>query len=154
MATNTITPTTPLKKKPATWFEVFRSHGYYFHYAAVITLIFGIYLHVTRLFIGNELFLKDVFTPGFDMVLALPMTYAGIFGWLSWKKVDIHGRGRVLLTAGLCYFSLSIPLHVYTYISQSTNYVSFSPVWYSYVILPIMLLLAFFFARLHFLSND
>src|SRR6266700_1847175 len=143
MATDTTTHTT------SSWFEDFRSHGYYFHYAAVITLIMGMYLHVTRLFVGNELLLKEVFTPGFDMVLALPMTYEGLFGWLSWKQVDIHGKGRVLLTVGLCYFTLSIPLHAYTYVSQSTNYVSLVPIWYGYIILLPMLLLTFFFSRLH-----
>ena len=67
----------------------FQEQGYYFRYAAVVTLITGMYLHITNLFIGQALLKQYILTPTFDMLLAIPMTYAAIVGWMFWKKVSL-----------------------------------------------------------------
>jgi hypothetical protein len=72
--------------------KALQSQGYYFRYAAIATLLAGMYLHVTSLFIGRDLLRQYILTPTFDMLLAIPMTYAGLIGWLSWKQVSF-GRG-------------------------------------------------------------
>lgn len=119
-----------------------RDQGYYFRYAAIATLIAGMYLHVTSLFIGRDLLQQYILTPAFDMLLAIPMAYAGIAGWFTWKQV-LFDRGWKKLLYGfiLVYFTASIPIHVQTYLTQSTAYVEAFPGWYSYVILVFMALM-------------
>jgi hypothetical protein len=118
--------------------------GYYFKVAAIVTLITGMYLHVTNLFIGRDLLKQHILTPTFDMLLALPMTYAAVVGWLSWKQIAFdRGWKKFLYGFILVYFTISIPLHVQTYLTQSTDYIDAFPAWYSYpiaVLLSIMLL--------------
>lgn len=71
----------------ASWWTTFRRHGYYANYVAIATILCGIYLHVTRFFLGDALLLQYVFTATFDTVLAVPMAYAGILGILNWKRI-------------------------------------------------------------------
>ena len=118
-----------------------QDQGYYFRYAAIATLITGMYLHITNLFIGQDLLKQHILTPAFDMLLAIPMTYAAIVGWLSWKQVSFdRGLKEFLYGFILVYFTISIPLHIQTYLTQSTDYIDTFPAWYSY---PIVVLLSF-----------
>lgn len=117
----------------------FLNSGYYFRYAAILTLIAGLYLHITSLFIGRDLLKQYVLTPAFDMFLALPMIYAAIAGWLSWKQVSFdRGWKKVLYGLILVYFMISIPIHVQTYLTRSTDYIDAFPAWYSYPILGLL----------------
>ena len=68
--------------RSARWSTAFRHQGYYLRYAIAATLIAGMYLHVTGLFIGRELLLRYVLTPAFDMAFAMPMAYGGIVSWI------------------------------------------------------------------------
>ncbi len=36
------------------WFESFKRQGFYFPYAAMITILTGVYVHMTRLFLGSR----------------------------------------------------------------------------------------------------
>ncbi|MBK7317224.1 MAG: hypothetical protein IPO36_03720 [Anaerolineales bacterium] len=126
-------------------YEKFKMNGYFSNYAAIITVIGGIYLHLTSLFIGRELLKEHILTPAFDMVFAIPMAYAGIIGWLSWNKV-VFDKGWKKFFYGfiMTYFTVSIPLHVQTYLTQSTGYIDAFPAWYSYPILVLMVLILVF----------
>ena len=131
-----------------------QNQGYYFRYMAIATLITGMYLHVTSLFIGRDLLQQYILTPGFDMLLAIPMTYAGIVGWLSWKQVSFdRAWKRFLYGFILVYFTISIPIHVQTYLTQSTDYISAFPGWYSYLILVLMTGMLLFIWNLSYKSN-
>ena len=140
----TITSSTSIhsagQARPAGWWAAFTRHGYYGNVAAVVTLVLGIYAHVTRLFIGTDLLLQDVYTPAYDMVLALPMTYAALTGWLTWRRVE-HPNRRHQIAYGflLVYFTASVPLHVQTLVSRRTDYIRAFPEWYSWLILPVMI---------------
>jgi hypothetical protein len=120
-------------------FTNFKNEGYYSKIATIITLIAGMYLHVTSLFIGRDLLKQYILTPQFDILLAIPMTYAGILGWLSWKKVVFDNSWKKFFYGFIMtYFTISIPIHVQTYLTQSTDYIDAFPSWYSYIILVLM----------------
>jgi len=153
MATHTNLGTTPTVagNRPDTWFERFKQHGYYLTFAIIATLIMGMYLHVTSLFIGRELLMRFILTPTFDAVLAVPMTYSGIVGWIMWRRV-VHRNGWHRLVYGftIAYFTISIPIHVQTLITQRTDYILAFPWWYSYFILLVQLGMLAFVWRLRF----
>lgn len=131
--------------------KTFQTQGYFFRHAALITLISGIYLHVTSLFIGRDLLRQYILTPGFDMVLAIPMTYAGVVGWFSWKQVSFeHGWQKFFYGFILVYFTISIPIHVQTFLTQSTAYIDAFPGWYSYFVLALMSAMLLFIRNLNY----
>ena len=135
--------------------KTFQNQGYYFRYATIATLIAGMYLHVTSLFIGRDLLRQFILTPMFDMLLAVPMTYAGIVGWLSWKHVAFDaGWKKFLYGFILVYFTISIPIHVQTYLTQSTAYINSFPAWYSYFILVLMTAMLIFVWKLAYKSTS
>jgi len=133
------------------FWDTFKAHGYYAKHAAILTLIMGMYLHTTSLLIGRDLFLEYVLTPQFDMVLAIPMTYAGIFGWLAWKQVVFdHTWKKVFYAFIMAYFTISIPIHIRTFVTQSTEYIRAFPEWYSFVVLVMMTAMLLFMWNLKY----
>jgi len=126
-------------------YEKFKSNGYFSNYAAIATVLGGIYLHLTSLFIGRDLLKQYILTPEFDMLFAIPMAYAGIVGWLCWNRV-VFDRSWKKFFYGfvMTYFTISIPIHVQTYLTQSTDYIDAFPAWYSYPILVLMGLILIF----------
>ncbi len=135
--------------------KTFQTKGYFFRQAAIITLISGMYLHVTSLFIGRDLLRQYILTPGFDMALAIPMTYAGIVGWISWKQVSFeHGWQKFLYGFILVYFTISIPIHVQTLLTQSTAYINAFPDWYSYFVLALMSAMLVFILNLSYKADQ
>jgi len=120
-------------------YDKFKTNGYYSNYATVITVIVGIYLHLTGLFIGRELLKQYILTPTFDMIFAIPMTYAGVMGWLSWNKVIFDKTWQKIFYGFIMtYFTISIVIHVRTFVTQSTDYIDVFPAWYSYPIIVLM----------------
>jgi len=120
-------------------YEKFKMNGYFSNYAVVVTVIGGMYLHLTSLFIGRELLKQYILTPQFDMVHAIPMTYGGIAGWLAWNTVAFDRRWKKFFYGFIMtYFTISIPIHIRTFLTQSTNYIDPFPSWYSYPVLVLM----------------
>lgn len=111
----------------------------YFSFArfcVLLTLIIGAYFHLSNLVFGTDLLLERLMTPLADSIFAIPMLLGGVLVILARK--EIHYRNKfekfvVYFTA--IYFLASTPLHVQTFISQSTDYVRIFPVWYSAVFL-------------------
>jgi hypothetical protein len=136
-------------------YEKFRVNGYFSKYAAIITVVGGIYLHLTSLFIGRELLKQYILTPGFDMIFAIPMVYAGIMGWFSWNKVAFDKSWQKFFYGFIMlYFTISIPIHVQTYLTQSTDYIDAFPAWYSYPILAFMAAILLFVWNLKYKTNS
>lgn len=136
---------------PTALYINFKQQGYWMKYAAAATLVTGIYLHVTSLLIGRDLFLQHVLTPRFDMLFAVLMTYAGLSGWLAWKRVIHSGLWhRVMYGFLIVYFTASIPLHAQAFIRGSTDFFRLFPEGYSLVSLPLMIALLVFVWRLKF----
>lgn len=146
---STFTP----QNKGQTWFHLYKQHGYFVQFATITTLVIGMYMHLTRLFLGDDLLLKHVYTPTFDMLFVLPMAYAAGAALLSWKQV-IHPNRRYRFIWGVIvlYVTGSVFLHASTYITQSTNYLRFFPLWWTVWFLAVIPLAIVFTWRLQF--ND
>jgi len=115
----------------------------------------GIYIHLTRLFIGIDLVIQKVITPELDMLLALPMIYTTLFGWLAWKRVSHPSKSHVVLFAAiLVYFTISLPLHIRTYFTHSTESLRFFPAWFSVLILPFQSAMLLFLWRLQLKKGE
>ena len=128
--------------------------GYYFRYAAIVTLITGLYLHITSLFIGRDLLQQYILSPTFDMLLAVPMTYAAIVGWLSWKQVSFdHPWKKFAYGLILVYFGISTLIHLRTYLTQSTSYIEAFPAWYSYPIVVLLSSMLMFVWRIRYMTS-
>ena len=85
-------------------------------------------LHLARLLLGIDWVLPNFATPTFDMTLAAPLTFAAICLWAF--RGDVHLRGRsqhVRYYAIATYFTLSVPIHVSTYFTRSTELLRFVP---------------------------
>jgi hypothetical protein len=120
------------------WLEHFKQQGYYSRQAVIFTLCCGLYLHLTRLFLGDDLLLRHVFTPLFDKWLAVPMTYAAITGLLCFRRAEFTSKPQKLAHIwALFYVTASIPLHIAVYFTNSTEYIRFFPYWFSVLLLPM-----------------
>jgi hypothetical protein len=123
--------------------------------AVLITLCIGIYLHVTRLFLGTELLIKYIYTATFDAVFAIPMLLGVITFLPAWKHFVFRNKFEKVVVAitGL-YFLVSVPLHIQTWITQSTDYILAFPMWYSLVFLAYSSLLVIVWWRLKVVIGD
>ena len=109
--------------------------------------ITGMYLHLTAILLGRELFLEKVFTPVFDMILAVPMTFAGVMGIALWKKTRLPTAAhRAVYGVLLAYFCVSIAVHVSTFFTRDTSYIVAFPEAFSYFIIPVQALFLYVFS--------
>jgi hypothetical protein len=154
MATKTSRSTIPtvVGKQPVTWFESFNHQGYYFQYAAMITILTGLYVHITRLFLGDDLLVQHVVTLLFDKLLIIPMTYAAVSGLLAWRQMQFQSIWHKLALGGIIlYITLSVPLHIYvSYVLGSTKPLTAFPLAVSYGLLPVYLGMLALLGRLRF----
>jgi hypothetical protein len=113
--------------------------GALFRWTALLTLAGGLALHGTSLALGREAFVQRVFSPGLDLLLALPMTVAGLSGWWALRLARPAGRlQRALHVLLLVYFSVSIPVHLQVLVTGRTDYVFGFPEWYSVPLLALL----------------
>jgi hypothetical protein len=125
--------------------------GSSFKAAVLFTLAVGFLLHASALVLGRGVFVQRIFTPTFDILFAIPMTYAGIAGWVLLKRAQFRGLWeQVAFVAMLLYFTVSVVLHVRTFVTWDTSYVLAFPDWYSVPILWLMVLMSAFTIRLRF----
>ncbi len=137
--TNPSTTSTVVGKQQGTWFESFKRQGFYARQVAMFTIMVGIYMHITRLFLGDDLVLRYVFTPLFDQVLTLPMMYAGVAGLLTWNRIQFRGAAHTI-AYGLAWFYIagSVPMHIwYAYLNNTTEYLRAFPLWWTIALFPV-----------------
>jgi hypothetical protein len=154
MATYAKPGTTPtiVGNQPDTWFASFKRQGFYFRYAALITIITGLYVHITRLFLGDDLLVQHVATLLFDKLLILPMTYAAVSGLLAWRRMQFQSIWHKLALGWIVlYITLSAPLHIYvSYVLGSTRPLTAFPLAVSYGLLPMYVGMLVLLGRLRF----
>jgi hypothetical protein len=125
--------------------------GSAFKAATLFTLAVGFLLHATALVLGRGVFVQKIFTPTFDILFAIPMTFAGIAGWVLLKRARFSALWEhVAYVAMLIYFSVSIALHLRTFVTWDTSYVMAFPDWYSIPLLWLFVLMTVFTIRLKF----
>jgi hypothetical protein len=146
--------TTPtiVGNQPDSWFASFRRQGLFFRYAAMITILTGLYIHITRLFLGDDLLVQHVVTPLFDKVLIVPMAYAAVSGLLAWRQIQFQRIWHKLALGWIIvYITLSVPLHIYvSYVLGSTRLLTAFPLAVSYGLLPMYVGILVLLARLRF----
>ena len=152
--TNLPTVPTPGNNQPTSWFQAWQRQGYYFRYAALFTIAIGVCLHITRFFVGDDILVQRIVTPQFDQLFAIPMTYAGVAGILSWRRMQFRNAWHKAFVGFIVfYIAVSIPLHLASYFTNSTEYLRFVPLWFSAVLQPYYLATLITLWRLQFKSN-
>ncbi len=123
--------------------------------AVLITLVIGMYLHVTRLFIGTEMLIKYIYTATFDAMFAIPML-VGVLSFLpAWKHFVFRNKfEKVVVAITGVYFLISMPLHVQTWYTQNTDYILVFPMWFSLVFLTYSSVLMLVWWRLKVTTRD
>lgn len=132
--------TTHVVQRKSFW-EAFRRHGYFFREAAMLTIGIGFCMHLYRVIFGDDLALQYVVTPTTDMLLMIPMTYAAITGFLSYRRMVFANRlHKIALTASLVYIAASVPLHLYVLfvMGDVSFYVHMAGYWFSWFLLIVV----------------
>jgi hypothetical protein len=129
--------TTTQSPTSADWLQALKQEGFYFRPLGILVIATGFYLHLTRLFVGDTILIQYILTPMFDQLFAIPMALAGIAGLMSWKRMEFRSTGhKVFVCVIVIYITVSIPLHIATYFTQSTEFTRIFPLWLSAVYLP------------------
>jgi|GEM_PF-2961863 len=107
------------------WFSIAR-------FCVSLTLLTGAYIHLTRLIFGIDLVLTHVVTPTFDSLFAIPMAFAAYAVIAARREYAFRNgfeKGVVIFTG--CYFIASLPIHISTWFTHSTELLRMFPAWYS-----------------------
>lgn len=130
-----------MHQKSSFW-GTYRTRGYFFGEAAMLTIAIGFGLHLYRVIFGDDFAMQYVVTPPTDKILLVPMTYAGITGIMLLVKnrvVFANKRHRALFTGSVVYIAGSVPLHIYcSYIIWDTSLMTWFPMWFSYFLLIVV----------------
>jgi hypothetical protein len=123
----------PRSSRAGVWSEVSR-RAYFYREVAIGSLVFGIYLHVSRLIFGDDLLLQHLLKPVVDEILAISITYAAIAGLAGWKQLRFRSRAhRIVSMVILGFIIVSVPIHVATFFGAPMSRYTAFPMWYSLV---------------------
>ncbi len=108
-------------------------------------------LHVYGIAFGRAELLRNVFPPAFDVALSLPMTFCAVCFVVFRKET----APRTSVERGLYFFIafylwISVPLHIRTLVTWDTHYIERFPEWYTFIILPLMLMMLVVCLRVRF----
>lgn len=140
-------PTRP-KNRRTGWLASFRRNGYYVRHVAIVTLLMGASVHLAVVALGRSA-LPRIVTPPFELLLTVLIAYVSVIGWFAWSTFHFRSRAqKTVLALILVYFPIGIPVHVITIVNGNIDHYGLFPGWYSFAILPVMLAMIVFFARL------
>ena len=136
------------------WPGALKQQGFCFRPLAIFVIATGFYLHLTRLFVGDDILIQYILTPLFDQLFAIPMTLAGIAGILGWNRMEFRSRGHKAFTRFIVtYMIVSIPIHIATYFTNSTEFTRGFPIWLSAVYLPFFMAVIVALLRLRYQTS-
>ena len=121
-----------------------------FKLAASLTFAIGVVLHCARLILGFDRLIQGYFTPPVDIAFGVLVLIAAVLGVMSWRRYSGGRAGRLFY--GFCMFMLiiSVPIHLRTALTWSTDYIRAFPAWYSMIEVPMFLAMSIFVTRLKF----
>jgi len=141
--------------KSVDWLQAMKREGFYFRQLGVLVIAIGFYLHLTRLFVGDTILIRYILTPLFDQLFAIPMTLAGVAGIMSWNRMEFRSQGhKAFVRFIVIYITVSIPLHIATYFTHSTEFTRVFPIWLSAVYLPFFSAVILALLRLRHKATD
>lgn len=108
------------------WFTVARI-------GVLVTLVTGIYMHLSRLVFGIDLTLQHLVTNRFDSAFAVVLILATLAVFMARHAVFIgNGLDKFLFYFTLVYFAVSVPIHVRSwFVPENTQMLRIFPAWYS-----------------------
>jgi hypothetical protein len=121
-----------------------------FKVLSAVTFSFGVVIHIGRIVVGLEEWVRTVFTPPVDIAFGLLILAAAVPGVLSWRRYAGGRPGRWVYGFAMFMILISVPLHLKTMFTWSTDYLIAFPVWYSAVEIPMFAALAYTMTKLKF----
>lgn len=117
--------------------------------ASALTLVTGIALHGSRLFVGPEVFQQQILTPVTDTLFAIPMIAAGVLMAVLWRRARLPALWEKIGYGFVTLFLLgSVAIHARTVLTWDTSYINAFPAWYPYLAVTYLaLILAFCLTR-------
>ena len=111
------------------WFPIARI-------SVTTTLLIGAGMHLSRLILGTDWFIANVYTPLADSIFTLPIALGAIAIIAARDEYDFRNRfEKAIVSWSGTYFTASIPLHLQTWFTQNTHYARLFPMWFSGVFL-------------------
>lgn len=110
----------------------------------------GACIHIGRMLFGLEQWQQQVFTPPVDIAFGAIIVIPAVTGALCWRRYDGGWGGRAVYTFAMFLLIISVPLHLRTALTWSTEYLNAFPFWYSAIEVPMFLALSFAVTRLKF----
>ena len=108
------------------WFSIARI-------CVLLTLVIGIYLHLSRLIFGIDLTLEKLVTTALDSAFSFVLIFATLAIFMARTELLIrNGVDRFLFYFTLIYFAISVPVHVRTwFVPENPQILRIFPAWYS-----------------------
>ena len=110
----------------------------------------GVGMHAGSLLVGRESFVHGVMVPAVDVAFGVLVAVGAVLGLLAWRRYT-GGRG-LRWVYGFAVFMLlvSVPIHLKTWFTWSTDYLLAFPLWYSAIEVPMFMGLVYAMSRLQF----
>lgn len=117
-------------------------HGKKFGKVVAILYILGITLNAFRIIIGFE---PSSIPPVFDVIILVGALYGGVSYLKYWKEIYFPRKIMRVLYGAITFHLLgSVVVHFFILIIPNNKILNIFPVWYSYIIIVIMALFAYY----------
>jgi hypothetical protein len=110
----------------------------------------GALIHIGRMIVGLEKWQQEVITPPVDIAFGLLIIVPAVAGVLSWRRYNGGWRGRIVFGFAMLLLLISVPLHLRTILTWSTEYLLAFPSWYSALEVPMFAVLSYAMTQLRF----
>jgi hypothetical protein len=100
--------------------------------------------------VGREEWVHRYFTPPVDIAFGAIILLAAVPGVMSWRRYSGGRFGRIVYGFAMVMLIVSVPLHLKTIFTQSTDYLIPFPIWYSLIEIPLFAFLSYSMTRLEF----
>jgi hypothetical protein len=110
----------------------------------------GALIHIGRMIVGLKPWQQAVFTPPVDIAFGLLIIVPAVAGVWSWRRYRGGWGGRIVFGFALFLLIISVPLHLRTILTWSTEYLLSFPFWYSAIEVPMFAALSYAMTQLQF----